>query len=135
MINFLIGATILFIAINLFYFFSNKTYKKSTFSSALFLKLFFVLLGVLVGFTFLYYLLSMKETIIVQSLSSRKPIEPTLLNLFYFSGETLLSVGYGDILPIGPARFFAIIESMIGILLPTAYFMKAIDLSNQSKHK
>ena len=132
MVDFLIGATILFIVINLVYFFTNKTYQKSYFSTALFLKLFFVLCGVLIGFGVLYYLLSLEGVILVQSLSSRKPIEPTMLNLLYFSGETLVSVGYGDMLPVGVTRLFAVIESMIGILLPTAYFMKALDLSNQS---
>ncbi|RDI40938.1 ion channel [Falsibacillus pallidus] len=132
MVNFLIGATILFIAINLVYFFTNKTYRKSYFSTPLFLKLFFVLSMILVGFAAIYYLLSLEGVILVQSLSSRKPIEPTIINVLYFSGETLISVGYGDMLPVGVTRLFAVIESMIGLLLPTAYFMKALDLSNRS---
>ncbi|MFC4024385.1 ion channel [Oceanobacillus longus] len=131
MYNFLIGATIVFIAINLYYFFANKTYRKSYFSTALFLKLFFVLCGVLVGFALLYYLLSLEDVILVESLTNREPVEPTFLNLLYFSGETLFSVGYGDMLPVGSVRFFAIIESAIGVLLPTAYFMKALDSSNK----
>lgn len=132
MVNFLMGATVVFIVINLIYFFTNKTYRKSSFSFPLFLNLFIVLCGILLGFTGVYYFLSMKEIVLVQNLSTMKPIEPTLLNLLYFSGETLISVGYGDMLPVGTARFFAIIESMIGILLPTAYFMKSFELSNQS---
>ncbi|WP_433745886.1 ion channel [Falsibacillus pallidus] len=132
MVNFLIVVTILFIAVNLVYFFTNKTYRKSYFSTPLFLKLFFVLSMVLVGFAAIYFLLSLEGVILVQSLSSRKPIEPTIINVLYFSGETLISVGYGDMLPVGVTRLFAVIESMIGVLLPTAYFMKALDLSNNS---
>lgn len=133
MVTFLIGATILFIAINLYYFFTNKTYRKSTFSSALFLKLVSVMLSMLLGFAGIYYLLSLNAVILVQNLSSMKPIENTFLNVLYFSGETLVSVGYGDMIPIGPARFFAILESMLGILLPTAYFMKSLDLSKKEE--
>ncbi|WP_270180983.1 ion channel [Alkalihalobacillus sp. CinArs1] len=131
MSTFLIGATIVFIAINLYYFFTNKAYRKSTFSSALFLKLVLVMFSMLVGFALIYYLLSLQSVILVQNLSSMKPIDITFLNLLYFSGETLVSVGYGDMLPVGPARFFAILESMLGILLPTAYFMKSLDLSKK----
>ncbi|MCA0983712.1 potassium channel family protein [Halobacillus yeomjeoni] len=133
MTNFLIGATIVFVAINLVYFFKNKTYEKSYFSSALLLKLVIVMSAVLFGFAIIYYLLSLNDVILVESLSKRKPIDPTFLNLLYFSGETLVSVGYGDMIPVRSARFFAIIESFLGILLPSAYFMKSLDLANQSK--
>ncbi|MFT4415850.1 potassium channel family protein [Fredinandcohnia humi] len=36
----------------------------------------------------------------------------------YFSAITLFSVGYGDVTPFGLARAFAIIEALIGYLLP-----------------
>lgn len=78
MANFLFGATIVFIAANLVYFFTNKTYRKSKFSTALFLKLFFVLTGVLVGFAFLYYVLSLNEVVLVENIKSRKPVDPDL---------------------------------------------------------
>lgn len=44
----------------------------------------------------------------------------------YFSGVTLLSVGYGDLVPVGSARFFALIQAAIGFLLPTAFFIRAL---------
>ncbi|WP_010649855.1 potassium channel family protein [Oceanobacillus massiliensis] len=131
--NFLIGAAIVFIGLNLYYFFANKDYRKSHFSTSLFLKLFFVLSGILLGFAVLYYVLSTSDLILVQDLSTREPIDPTFLNFLYFSGETLFSIGYGDMLPIGSARFFTIIEAAIGVLLPTAYFMKSLDSSNGSE--
>ncbi|CDQ20515.1 ion channel [Halobacillus karajensis] len=100
--------TIAFILTNLFYFFRNKTYKKGYFSTALFLNLFFVLTGILIGFAILYYLLSLNRVILVTSLSSREPFDPDFLDLLYFSGVTILSVGYGDMLPVGIARFFCV---------------------------
>lgn len=54
------------------------------------------------------------------------PVEPSWQNLLYFSGVTLLSIGFVDILPIGPARWFALIEAAIGILLPTVFFIKSV---------
>ncbi|TGB02344.1 ion channel [Halobacillus salinus] len=124
MVTVLIMITVLLIASSLYYFFQNKTFQQSYFNVGLFVKLFMVMTVVLLGFSLVYYLLSLRGVVLVQSLSSMKAIEPTALNLLYFSSETILSVGYGDMLPVGPARFFAMIESMVGILLPTAYFAR-----------
>lgn len=126
MAQLLMGTAILFIIANLYYFFTNKTYRKSYISTALFVNLFVVFIGVMVGFSGIYYALSINNTILVVDLSSREPITPTFMDLLYFSGETLLSVGYGDMVPVGIARFISLIESLIGILLPTAYFIRAL---------
>ncbi|QGH33002.1 two pore domain potassium channel family protein [Gracilibacillus salitolerans] len=129
MAQFLLIAAIIFIIVNLIYFFRNKTYKKSYFSTALFMKLFFVLCGVTFGFALLYYALSFGETVIVHDLSTDTPVEHSFSNLLYFSGVTILAVGYGDMIPVNSARFFALIQAAIGVLLPTAYFIKALDQS------
>jgi potassium channel LctB len=47
---------------------------------------------------------------------------------FYFSSITLLSVGYGDITPFGWARAAAIVEAMIGYILPAALVIKYFQL-------
>ncbi|MCZ0704398.1 potassium channel LctB [Natronobacillus azotifigens] len=134
MTQLLLGIATLFIGLNLYYFFMNKTYRKSYFSTALFLKLFFVLCGVLLGFALLYYALSIQEVILVDE-ANGEPIQHSFWEMLYFSGVTLLSIGYGDIVPIGVARFFSLIQASIGVLLPTAYFLKAFDHSNQKKEK
>lgn len=131
MAHFFVGAAIIFIGLNLYYFFMNKTYRKSYFSTALFFKLFFVLIGITFGFAVLYYALAQQDTILVESISKREPIDHSFSNLLYFSGVTILSIGYGDMLPVGTARFFSIIEAAIGVLLPTAYFLKALDRSKK----
>ncbi|SER68075.1 potassium channel LctB [Gracilibacillus ureilyticus] len=130
MANILIVLGILFIVINIYYFFSNKTYRKSYFSTILFRKLFLVFIGLTFGFAVIYYALSLNETIIMESSPSNKPMEQTFPNLLYFSGVTLLSIGYGDIVPVGSARFFSLLQAALGLLLPTAYFLKALDGSN-----
>lgn len=44
----------------------------------------------------------------------------------YFSAVTLLSVGYGDISPIGIGRWIAIGEALIGYTLPFAFVMRSV---------
>jgi potassium channel LctB len=44
-----------------------------------------------------------------------------LEDIIYFSAVTLLSVGYGDLVPIGIGRFIAIVQALFGYLLPAAF--------------
>lgn len=46
-----------------------------------------------------------------------------LLNIIYFSSTTLFSIGYGDIVPVGLGKVIAIIEGLIGYLLPPAFIV------------
>ncbi len=50
------------------------------------------------------------------SLSGRSP---PFLDAVYFSAVTFTTVGYGDMIPIGPVRFLAGTESLVGLLLIT----------------
>lgn len=127
----LIGITIIFMIVNLYYFFNNKSFKNSYFSSILFYKLFFVLLGFTIGFACLYYLLSLNGVVLKVNDPTGDVADVTFLDSLYFSGVTILSVGYGDLVPVGSARFFSLIEASIGLLLPTAYFMKALTSSGE----
>jgi len=45
---------------------------------------------------------------------------------FYFSAITLLSVGYGDVTPFGISKAVAILEAMIGYILPVVLMIKYI---------
>jgi len=42
---------------------------------------------------------------------------PTLTNCLYFSAETYTSLGFGDIVPSGPLRLLAGVETLNGLLL------------------
>ena len=42
---------------------------------------------------------------------------PTFLDIFYFSGTTYTTVGYGDIVLIDDGRLLAVIESVMGLVL------------------
>jgi len=41
----------------------------------------------------------------------------SLLNCMYFSAETFTSVGFGDLVPVGPVRLLAGAEALNGLLL------------------
>jgi len=45
--------------------------------------------------------------------SQRKPVG--FSNLFYFNFVTILTIGYGDLSPVGWGRFFSIVEAIIGV--------------------
>lgn len=47
-------------------------------------------------------------------------------DIVYFSAVTLLSVGYGDLVPVGIGRFIAIIEALFGYLLPAAFVVTSV---------
>lgn len=40
-----------------------------------------------------------------------------LLDVVYFSGVTFTTIGYGDVVPVGPARFTAAMEALTGLVL------------------
>ena len=50
------------------------------------------------------------------SLSARSP---DLFDAVYFSAVTYSTVGYGDMIPVGPIRFLAGTESLVGLVLIT----------------
>ncbi|ADC49545.1 Ion transport 2 domain protein [Alkalihalophilus pseudofirmus OF4] len=129
----LIAITILFLIGNLYYFFTSKSYKQSYFCPTLFYKLFFVLVGITFGFAFLYYFLSFHEPVLLINDPTGEIAEQTFLDFLYFSGVTMLSIGYGDLVPVGSARFFSIIQASLGLLLPAAYFMKGFSVAAQSE--
>ncbi|PYZ91979.1 metal transporter [Salipaludibacillus keqinensis] len=131
----LIGFTIIFLIVNLYYFFTNKSYKGSYLNSALMIKLFLVLTMLTFGFAFLYYLLSLEAPVLKVNDPTDDSVNVTFGKALYFSGVTILSVGYGDFVPIGSARFFSLIQASLGLLLPAAYVMKALSNSNDNKNK
>lgn len=42
---------------------------------------------------------------------------PSFLDIFYFSGTTYTTVGYGDIVLVGDGRILAVVESVMGLVL------------------
>jgi hypothetical protein len=42
---------------------------------------------------------------------------PTLRDLGYFSAMTYTTVGFGDVIPVGPIRFLAAVEAVTGLVM------------------
>lgn len=131
----LVGLAIAIIIMNFYYFLTKQKYKKSYFQSSLFQKLFFIMLSLTIGFAVLYYLLSLESTVLRVGTEEGEEGGESFLDYLYFSGVTILSVGYGDLVPIGTARFFALIQAGLGFLLPTAFFIRALSEKEDSSRK
>lgn len=58
------------------------------------------------------WLISIKTGGVVLSIA-----DPTFADLVYYSLSNYTSLGYGDIIPTGPGRLFAGIESLTGLVL------------------
>ncbi|OEF97628.1 hypothetical protein BHF68_14565 [Desulfuribacillus alkaliarsenatis] len=52
-----------------------------------------------------------------------------VLNALYFSVITLFSIGYGDVTPFGLSRFLAIIQAMLGYILPAVLVIRFMKIS------
>lgn len=54
---------------------------------------------------------------------------------FYFSSITLMSVGYGDITPFGWSKAVAVLEALIGYILPPTLIVKYVLFPSESFQK
>ncbi|WP_112179967.1 MULTISPECIES: potassium channel family protein [Paraliobacillus] len=116
---------------SLYSFVFEKTYKRSYFSYEIFYALIAVYLTVLVSFGMIYFLLSFQGALLLEhGKLENVDILESLAHSLYFSGVTLMTVGYGDITPIGWARLLALVEAMVGYILPAAFFLKVWQQAN-----
>ncbi|WP_246596039.1 potassium channel family protein [Bacillus alkalicola] len=54
-------------------------------------------------------------------------------DVMYFSAVTMLTVGYGDITPQGIGRWVAMVQALIGYLLPVAFVVTTVIYSEERK--
>jgi potassium channel LctB len=97
--------------------------------------LFLVYVNVLIGFSLVYTVFEMKGIPVLvegDSILTGGFFE-ILSSSLYFSAITLLSVGYGDITPIGIGRWFAVLEALIGYIIPAAFVVRSmVDFDQKS---
>ncbi len=90
--------------------------------------LFIVYSIIILGFGTIYFSLLMVGVPVL--MEDGAPVHGTYAELTevvsYFSAVTLLSVGYGDITPIGIGRWISIIEALVGYLLPAAFVLSTV---------
>src|SRR5699024_2891503 len=92
----------------------------------------------IIGFGLIYFTFSFNSIILIENVTNRYPEVSVLRQLFlsmYFSGVTLLTIGYGDITPIGIGRIIAIVQALFGYVLPTAFVLKLVQLNHISLRK
>lgn len=109
----------------------NQFHKKEMREHAFSLEVFYTLLItysiVITGFGLVYFILSFEGIILVENGEFRRTnVIGSLIHSFYFSGVTMLTIGYGDITPIGIGRLLALIEALIGYVLPTAFVLRIV---------
>lgn len=131
MASLLIGAIVVLFVVKFYWFIKHKRYTLTEFSQAMFFRLFFTLFIVFIGFSLIYYGLFLNGHVVVLDTVNNRTISH-FGDYLYFSGVTLLSVGYGDLVPVGVARIFSLLEASLGLLLPSAFFLTAWNNSNQS---
>ncbi|KGX88112.1 potassium channel family protein [Pontibacillus litoralis] len=113
----LIGSIVQFIRI--------RHERRQHFSMELFYTLTVVYIVVMIGFGLVYFVLASEGMVILRDEWLQvDSIVDRLAHAIYFSGVTLMTVGYGDITPIGVGRIIALIEALIGCVLPAAFFVQ-----------
>ncbi|RDW17439.1 potassium channel family protein [Oceanobacillus chungangensis] len=110
--------------------------RDSRFSGELFIVLLITYSLVILGFGMIYFILSFQGIILVEDGELRQvSILGSIIHSIYFSGVTMLTIGYGDITPIGIGRLIALIEALIGYILPTAFVMRLFQIGSRSRDK
>jgi len=122
----LIGFTILLMLLNLYYFFTNQQHKESYIHTSLFTKLFLIMTVVTFGFALIYFLLAFNIDVLRLNDESGRKVGEDFWDYLYFSGVTMLSIGYGDMVPVGYARFFCRYPSCLGIIAAVGLLCKSI---------
>jgi len=99
-------------------------------SFELFYTLIIIYTLVIIGFGIIYFMLSLYGEVLIET-GQIYPISigTSLFRSIYFSAVTMLTIGYGDIVPIEAARLIAIIQALLGYLLPTTFVLKLVQLN------
>ncbi|MFC2949604.1 potassium channel family protein [Virgibacillus sediminis] len=101
--------------------------REGRFSAEVFYTFLIIYISVMIGFGLIYFTLSFQGIILVENGELRQPsVIGSLSHSMYFSGVTLLTIGYGDITPIGIGRLIALIQALIGYIIPAAFVLKLV---------
>lgn len=91
----------------------------------------------IIGFGLIYFILSFSSIILIEDIPNSYSAVGLFRQLYlsiYFSGVTMLTIGYGDIAPIGIGRAVAIVQALFGYVLPTAFVLKLVQLNRISNN-
>jgi potassium channel LctB len=121
---------------SMFMYLTRKEDIRGRFSLDHFYILVIIYFNVMIGYGLIYFLLAHNGIQITNEgfLNGDSPLE-NLGHAIYFSGVTLMTVGYGDITPVGIGKYIALTEAMLGYLLPSAFFIRVLFETNRSRQK
>ncbi|HLQ72155.1 MAG TPA: ion channel, partial [Bacillota bacterium] len=105
----------------------NSRLKERRFSVEIFYALLIIYCIVIIGFGLIYFIISLRTKALIEY-GQVDPVNilGSLIHSLYFSGVTLLTIGYGDITPVGISRLIAVVEALIGYILPAAFVLRMI---------
>lgn len=110
--------------------------KEGHFSLEIFIAMLVVYCITMVGYGLIYFILSFQGIVIVEHGELREvTIWGSVVHSIYFSGVTLLTLGYGDLAPVGIGRIIALSEALIGYILPAAFVLKVVQISTRDSDK
>lgn len=110
------------------YIFSANKRWTSRVSFEVFFSLCYIYCTAIIGFAIIYFLLARNMSIMNNPKYDVLAFHKQLYECIYFSGVTMLTIGYGDIAPIGIGRFIAVVQALIGYILPTAFVLKLVQM-------
>lgn len=135
MSNVILTIFIIFFLFQLGAFAKKKGEMKDTHNFALqwplYLYIFTVMFSLTLIFAVIYFIMSYSSPILVDSNQGIVMKDHNFAEMIYYSGATLLSIGYGDLNPIGPIRYISLFEGFLGLVTPTVMFISEIT----NKHK
>ncbi|OZM57082.1 hypothetical protein CIB95_09975 [Lottiidibacillus patelloidae] len=122
---FLMGVIIVGIGSSLHSFWTNPS-RRHYLSLQNLIVLVYVYVTLLLGFGLVYMILDLLK---ISALAIDEfPLSGSFLQKLeasmYFSATTVLTVGYGDITPVGIGKWIAMLEALIGYLLPAAFVVR-----------
>ncbi|CAG9623015.1 potassium channel family protein [Sutcliffiella rhizosphaerae] len=116
------------IVVSFSHVFKSETRSLPYVSKETLILLLLIYLTLLISFGLLYTVLHVEGHPVL--LERGEKISGSFFEVFfrsiYFSAITILTVGYGDITPIGIGRSIAMIEALIGFVLPAAFVVRVV---------
>jgi potassium channel LctB len=96
--------------------------------------LFILYMNVVIAFALIYNLLDILDIGFIvdhyATVNHQEHWMDRIITSFYFSVITMFSVGYGDVTPFGLSRAVAIIEAMLGYILPAVIVIQYMKTSD-----
>ncbi|MRX54897.1 two pore domain potassium channel family protein [Bacillus idriensis] len=106
-----------------------RTFKERNFLSIdTLLIVIFLYLSILIGFSMIFLILDSGgfEVLVDNGVIMEGSYLERLHTCLYFSAVTLFSLGYGDVIPIGFGRLLAVLEALIGYVLPAVFVARTV---------